>query len=236
MVERTAAGRGSGDDRDDGGLARVVGVGPWEVERDGPVPEDPRLDPRLLREGDRRNVVDRYRYWSETAIRADLAERRARDWPGAELHVAVEGFQHDMNVGSVARTANAAGAAGFHVVADRRWNRRGAMATDRYLPVHHHASSADLLAWAREWELSVVGLDNTPGAVPLETSDLPARCLLVVGSEGPGLSAEVAGASALLVEIAQFGSTRSMNAGAAAAVAVHAWLRRHAFGQVPPTG
>ncbi|WP_373995697.1 TrmH family RNA methyltransferase [Streptomyces sp. NP160] len=232
MVGRTAVGRAGDDDE----RARVVGVGPWADERGGTPPEDPRLDPQLLREGDRRNVVDGYRYWTEAAIRADLAERRARDWPGAELHVAVEGFQHDMNVGSVARTANAAGAAGFHVVADRRWNRRGAMATDRYLSVHHHAGAADLLVWARERALVVVGLDNAPGAVPLETTDLPARCLLVVGSEGPGLSEEVLAASALLVEIAQFGSTRSMNAGAAAAVAVHAWLRRHAFGQVPPTG
>ncbi|PWJ55878.1 tRNA G18 (ribose-2'-O)-methylase SpoU [Quadrisphaera granulorum] len=221
---------------DDGDRARVVGVGPWADEHVEPPPDDPRLDPELLREGDRRNVVDRYRYWSEAAIRVDLAERRARDWPGAELHVAVEGFQHDMNVGSVARTANAAGAAGFHVVADRRWNRRGAMATDRYLSVHHHASATELLAWARERDLVVVGLDNAPGAVPLETSDLPARCMLVIGSEGPGLSEDVLSASALLVEIAQFGSTRSMNAGAAAAVAVHAWLRRHAFGQVPPRG
>lgn len=232
MVERTAAGLS----RDDEERVRAVGVGPWADEHGTAPPDDPRLDPQLLVEGDRRNVVDRYRYWSEEAVRADLAERRARDWPGAELHVAVEGFQHDLNVGSVARTANAAGAAGFHVVADRRWNRRGAMATDRYLAVHHHVSAAGLLAWAREHDLVVVGLDNAPGAVPLETTDLPARCLLVVGSEGPGLSEQVLAASALLVEIAQFGSTRSMNAGAAAAVAVHAWLRRHAFGQVPPAG
>lgn len=233
MEQRPAAGRPQGDDDE---RVRVVGVGPWEVEHGAPPPDDPRLDPQLLREGDRRNVVDRYRYWSEAAIRTDLAERRARDWPGAELHVAVEGFKHDMNVGSVARTANAAGAAGFHVVADRRWNRRGAMATDRYLSVHHHATATDLVVWARERELPVVGLDNAPGAAALETSDLPARCLLVVGSEGPGLSPEVVAACDLLVEIAQFGSTRSMNAGAAAAVAVHAWLRRHAFGQVPPVG
>lgn len=219
---------------DDG--ARVVGVGPWELERGAPPPADDRLDPELLSAGDRRNVVDRYRYWTEAAIRADLAERRRRERPGTELHVVVEGFQHDMNVGSVARTANAANADGFHVVADRRWNRRGAMATDRYLPVHHHADAAALLAWARTRGLAVVGLDNAPGAVPLETADLPPRCALVVGSEGPGLSAQVLAAADALVEIGQFGSTRSLNAGAAGAVAVHAWLRRWAFGQVPPPG
>lgn len=219
---------------DDG--ARVVGVGPWEAERGGPPPADDRLDPELLAAGDRRNVVDRYRYWTEAAIRADLAGRRRRERPGTELHVVVEGFQHDMNVGSVARTANAANADGFHVVADRRWNRRGAMATDRYLPVHHHGDAAALLAWVRERDLALVGLDNAPGAVPLETADLPARCALVVGSEGPGLSAQVLAAADALVEIGQFGSTRSMNAGAAGAVAVHAWLRRWAFGQVPPQG
>ncbi len=225
-------GAGDGAGGAAGGPARTVGVGPWP----GEPPRDPRLDPALLADGDRRNVVDRYRYWSEAAIRDDLAQRRLRERPGTELHVAVEGFQHDFNAGSVARTANAAGADGFHVVADRRWNRRGAMATDRYLPVHHHADGAALVTWARARGLAVVGLDNAPGAMPLETTDLPARCALVVGSEGPGLSAEVLAASDVVVAIGQFGSTRSLNAGAAAAVAVHAWLRRHAFGQVPPPG
>jgi tRNA G18 (ribose-2'-O)-methylase SpoU len=201
------------------GSPRAVGVGPW----DGPWPDDPRYDPELLREGDRRNVVDRYRYWTVEAIRADLAPRRHG------VHVAVENWVHDINIGSVVRTANAFNAAAVHVVGRRRWNRRGAMVTDRYLDVVHHPDAAALRAWAVQQGLPVLGVDNTPGAVPLETYPLPRRCVLLFGQEGPGLTAEALAACTDVLAIAQFGSTRSLNAGAAAAIAVHAWVRRHAL-------
>ena len=200
---------------------RVVGVGPWE----GDWPDDPRLDPELLLEGDRRNVVDRYRYWSNAAIVADLDTRRH------PLHVAVENWQHDANIGSVVRTANAVNAAGAHVVGLKRWNRRGAMVTDRYLSVHHHADVAALAAWAAEQGLPLVGIDNVEGSVPLETYELPRACVLLFGQEGPGLTAEAVAHCVAVLDIAQFGSTRSINVGAAAAVAMHAWVRRHVFGQ-----
>jgi tRNA G18 (ribose-2'-O)-methylase SpoU len=60
--------------------------------------------------------------------------------------------------------------------------------------------------------------------------------VLVFGQEGPGISAEMLAACDDVLEISQFGSTRSMNAGAAAAIAMHAWVRRHHFGQVPDGG
>lgn len=202
---------------------RVVGVGPWE----GAWPDDPRLDPELLLEGDRRNVVDGYRYWSNAAIVADLDTRRH------PLHVAVENWQHDANIGSVVRTANAVNAAGVHVVGRRRWNRRGAMVTDRYLSVHHHADVAALAAWAAQRDLPLVGIDNVEGSVPLETYDLPRACVLLFGQEGPGLSDEAVAHCTAVLAIAQFGSTRSLNVGAAAAIAQHAWVRRHVFGQQP---
>jgi len=195
-----------------------VGVGPWV----GPVPDDPRLDPTLLAEGDRRNVVDRYRYWSVEAIVADLDTRRH------PLHVAVENWQHDFNIGSVVRTANAFNVAAVHVVGRRRWNRRGAMVTDRYLHVHHHADVGALADWADEHDLPLLGIDNLPGAVPLETTALPRACVLLFGQEGPGLSDAAREACATTLSIAQFGSTRSINAGAAAAIAMHAWVREHA--------
>jgi tRNA G18 (ribose-2'-O)-methylase SpoU len=207
----------------DPGPTNGVGVGRWE----GPVPDDPRLDPELLAHGDRRNVVDAYRYWSVEAIVADLDARRH------PFHVAVENFAHDLNIGSVVRTANAFLAAEVHVVGRRRWNRRGAMVTDRYLHVRHHANVADLAAWGRAEGLPLLGVDNLPGAVPLETYDLPAACVLLFGQEGPGLSPEAHAACDVVLSIAQFGSTRSINAGAAAAVAMHAWVRRHEFGQRP---
>ncbi len=204
------------------------GVGPWE----GTWPQDPRLDPDLLREGDRRNVEDRYRYWTHEAIVADLATRRHG------FHVAIENWEHDFNIGSVVRTANALGAAAFHVVGRRRWNRRGAMVTDRYQEERHHPDVAALVDWAATAgeggsPLRLVGIDNVPGAVPLETYDLPRECVLVFGQEGPGISAEMLAACDVVLGISQFGSTRSMNAGAAAAIAMHAWVRRHHFGQAP---
>jgi tRNA G18 (ribose-2'-O)-methylase SpoU len=202
----------------DDGVARRVGVGPWQ----GPWPTDGRYDPELLRDGDRRNVVDRYRYWTVDAIRADLAARRH------PFHVAVENWVHDINIGSVVRTANAFNAAAVHVVGRRRWNRRGAMVTDRYLDVVHHPDAGALQRWARQHELPVLGLDNTPGAVPLETYPVPRECVLLFGQEGPGLTDEALAACSAVLSIAQFGSTRSLNAGAAAAIAMHAWVRRHA--------
>ena len=205
-----------------------VGAGPWE----GPWPEGERWDPDLLAHGDRRNVVDRYRYWRLEAIVADLDRNRH------PFHVAIENWGHDFNIGSVIRTANAMGAAAFHIVGRRRWNRRGAMVTDRYQHEHHHASVAGLVGWARTAGpggavLPLVGIDNLPGSVPLETYDLPRDCVLVLGQEGPGLSDEMRAACDAVLHITQVGSTRSINAGAAAAIAMHAWVRRHAFGQRP---
>ena len=203
------------------GAVPGVGVGPWE----GPWPAGEQWDPELLAHGDRRNVVDAYRYWTVEAIVADLDTRRHG------FHVAVENWQHDLNIGSVVRTANAFLAQEVHIVGRRRWNRRGAMVTDRYQHVRHHASVGQFAAWARSEDLPVIGIDNFPDSRPLETYDLPERCVLVLGQEGPGLSPEMHAAAGTTLSIAQFGSTRSVNASAAAAVAMHAWVRRHVFGQ-----
>jgi tRNA G18 (ribose-2'-O)-methylase SpoU len=195
-----------------------VGVGPWE----GEWPEDPRLDPELLREGDRRNVVDAYRYWSMDAIVADLDTRRH------PFHVVVENWQHDHNIGSIVRTANAFLAAEVHVVSRRRWNRRGAMVTDRYQHVRHHATVEDFVAWARTAGLRLVAIDNVERSRPIERAVLPQQCALVFGQEGPGLSDEMLAAADAVLAITQFGSTRSINVGAAAAIAMHTWVVQHA--------
>jgi len=204
----------------------VVGVGPWL----GPWPDDDRYDPQLLAEGDSRNVVDRYRYWTVGAVVADLDTRRH------PFHVAVENWQHDLNIGSVVRTANAFLAARVHVVGRRRWNRRGAMVTDRYQHVSYHEDVAALVRWAATADggrrLPLVGVDNLPGAVPIESYALPRGCVLLLGQEGPGLSAAAHEACDVVLSIAQFGSTRSINAGAAAAIAMHSWVRQHA--DLPP--
>lgn len=198
-----------------------VGVGPWPGGRDA-WPSDDRYDPELLEHGDTRNVVDHYRYWRRDAVAADLAGR------AHPFHVAIENFGHDHNIGTVVRTANAFGSAGVHIVGRKRWNRRGAMVTDRYLDVRHHEDVAGLLAFASGRGLAVVAVDNTPGAQRLETARLPRACLLLFGQEGPGVTALARDGAAMTVSIAQFGSTRSINAGVAAGVAMHAWVRQHA--------
>src|SRR4051812_45072739 len=183
---------------------------------------DRRLDPELLEHGDTRNVVDRYRYWRREAIVADLDARRH------PFHVAVENWQHDLNIGSVVRNANAFLAAEVHIVGKRRWNRRGAMVTDRYQHVRHHDTLAQFAAFARERDLPVLGIDNLPGSVPIDGYELPRRCAMLFGQEGPGLSDEARELSEVVLAIRQFGSTRSINAAAASAVAMHEWIRRHA--------
>lgn len=198
------------------------GVGPWIEEYTSPSPTDARYDVELLDNGDRRNVVDAYRYWTREAIVADIDSRRH------SLHVAIENFTNDANIGTVVRTANAFAAQAVHIVGRRRWNRRGAMVTDRYQHIHHHATVADLLAFARANALTVVAVDNTPGSVPLETADLPRDCVLLFGQEGPGVTEEARGGASMTVSIAQFGSTRSINAGVAAGIAMHSWIRQHA--------
>ena len=208
-----------------------IGVGPWV----GPWPEEPErslYDEVLLSEGDRRNVVDKYRYWRHEAIVRDLDSQRH------DFHVAVENWGHDFNIGSVIRTANAFNAKAFHIVGKRRWNRRGAMVTDRYQHEYHHPGVQDLVDWASTAPagegargIPVIGIDNLPGSTPIETHDLPRHCILLFGQEGPGLSPEAREASAAILDIAQFGSTRSINAGAAGAIAMHSWVRRHVFDQ-----
>ncbi|MHA7248618.1 TrmH family RNA methyltransferase [Arthrobacter tecti] len=199
----------------------TVGVGPWK----GEWPTGLHWDPELLANGDTRNVVDEYRYWTHEAIVADLDSKRH------EFHVAIENWQHDLNIGSVVRTANAFLAREVHIIGRRRWNRRGAMVTDRYQHVRHHATVEEFVAWAEGEGLAVVGIDNFPDSVPLETYELPRKCVLVFGQEGPGLTPEVHAAADATLSIAQFGSTRSINASAAAAIAMHGWIRRHVFNQ-----
>jgi tRNA G18 (ribose-2'-O)-methylase SpoU len=200
-----------------------VGVGPHP----DPWPDDERLDPDLLAHGDRRNVADRYRYWRVEAIVADLDRRRH------PFHVAIENWQHDFNIGSIVRTANAFLAAEVHIVGRRKWNRRGAMVTDRYQHIHHHRTLDALARWAEDTGVPMYGVDNLPGSVPLETYALPRTCLLLFGQEGPGLTDDAHAACLATLSIAQFGSTRSINASAAAAIAMHAWVRRHGDTHMP---
>jgi tRNA G18 (ribose-2'-O)-methylase SpoU len=196
----------------------VVGVGP----HGRPWPSDERLDPELLEQGDRRNVLDEYRYWRREAIVSDLDGRRHG------FHVAIENFQHDFNIGTIVRNANAFLAHTVHIVGKRRWNKRGAMVTDRYQHIEYHASVADFVQWASEGDLPLVGIDICEGSQPIESFNFPGRCVLVLGQEGPGLSADMVAACPSVVHISQYGSTRSINVGVASGIAMHTWLLQHA--------
>lgn len=207
----------------DAGPSPGHGVGPHPE----PWPDDPRFDPELLAAGDRRNVLDGYRYWRVEAIVADLDLRRH------PFHVAVENWSRDPNIGAVVRSANAFMAAGVHVVGRRRWNRRGAMMTERYQHVRHHETLSELSAWASREGLPLVGIDNLPGAVAIDRAELPRACVLLLGQEGPGLSDEAREHVSALLSIPQFGSTRSINASAAAAIAMYEWCRRYASPTTP---
>ncbi len=217
-----ARGPGLGPEPSVGPDPSVSAVGEVGVPaHPAPWPDDPRLDPELLADGDRRNVVDAYRYWRLEAIVADLDTRRR------PLHVAIQNWEHDFNIGSIVRTANAFNLAGVHIIGRRRWNRRGAMVTDRYLHVHHHPDVGSFTAWAATDGIALIGIDNLPGSVPLEGLRLPRRACLVFGSEGPGLTDEMVAACSALAAITQYGSTRSLNAGAAAAIAMYHWALQH---------
>lgn len=197
------------------------GVGPHPE----PWPNDPRLDPELLQGGDTRNVEDQYRYWTVEAIKADLDQRRN------PIHLAVENWEKDLNLGSIVRTANAFLVAEVHIVGEKRWNRRGAMVTDRYQHVRHHPSIAAFGEWAASARLPIIGIDNIEGSVPIETYQLPREQVMFFGQEGPGMSEEAQELCEVMLHITQFGSTRSVNASVAAGIAMHAWIRQHTFGQ-----
>lgn len=242
---------------------REVGVGPWaQTHPEEPRPDDPtsdnydaRYDTELLDEGDRRNVLDRYRYWTVEAIRDDLD---ARGRFGFE--VAVENWTHDFNIGSMVRSANAFAARKVHIVGPHKWNRKGSLMTELYQHVENHPCIEELVTtWheriAQEQEQAqalmqeassqedyeqarsiyehardarVIALDIIPGAVPMETYTFPKRALMLFGAEGPGLSQKALELADDVVYISQFGSVRSINAGAAAAVSMHSWIAQNA--------
>ena len=203
------------------------GVGSYE----GDPSKDPnfaKFDSELLANGDTRNVVDSYRYWSMEAIVADLDSKRHR------FEVAIENWQHDLNIGSIVRTANAFMAARVHIVGNKRWNRRGAMVTDRYQHITQHPTVDGLIEYAKTageggGPLPIIAIDNVPGCKKLEEYQLPKECIFLFGQEGPGLSQAALDASDVVLEITQFGSTRSINASAAAAITMHTWVMQHVF-------
>lgn len=193
----------------------TVGVGPHPK----PWPDDDRLDVELLEHGDSRNVVDKYRYWKVDAIKADLDTTRT------PLEIAIENYQHDFNIGTIVRNANAFNISAVHIIGKKHWNRRGAMVTDLYMHVFYHKSVEDFAAEMKQRGKYIIGVDIVPGAIDIKDADLPVNSILVFGAEGPGLSQEMQAACEAIVKIEQSGSTRSINVGVASGIAMHEWLR-----------
>lgn len=195
----------------------MIGVGPHPQ----PWPIDAKYDRELLENGDTRNVEDKYRYLTVEAIVADLDKTRSG------LHIAIENWQHDSNIGTIVRSANAFNVSSVHIIGKRHWNRRGAMVTDKYLHIFQHATIDEFIAAVSG--LQIIAVDNIPGAAPLARVDLPKNAVLVFGGEGPGLSDDMQQRASQTVMIEQLGSTRSLNVGVAAGIIMYQWTRQYAF-------
>lgn len=196
---------------------KTIGVGPHPK----PWPTDQKYDLELLENGDKRNVLDKYRYWTIDAIKADLDTSRA------SLHIAIENWQHDLNIGTIVRTANAFNVETVHIIGKHHWNRRGAMVTDRYMNIIQHDTVKEFAEFMKSDNRQIIAIDIVPGAVELSKTSLPAKTVLVFGGEGPGLSEQMQALAGQTVKIEQFGSTRSVNVGVAAGIAMYAWMQKH---------
>lgn len=183
---------------------------------------DIKFDPTLVANGDTRNVIDEYRNWTVDSIADDMAKK------AFDVHIAIENIQHDFNIGSIVRSANAFNVASVHIIGRRHWNRRGAMSTEKYLKMYHHKTIDDFVAWTKQENIRIIGIDNVPSSVVLQKADLPRHSVLVFGQEGPGISADLQAVCEQLVAIEQFGSTRSVNVGVAAGIVMYEWVRRNA--------
>lgn len=196
-----------------------AGVGPHPQ----PWPQGDQYDEVLLKAGDSRNVPDLYRYWTVEAIKSDLDHHRQ------PLEIAIENVDRDFNMGTIVRAANAFNVAKVHIIGRRQWNKRGAMATDLYMHVEYHQTVQDFALAMRARQLSMIAIDIVDGAQSLASVSLPKQSVLVFGSEREGLSHELLQAADLTVCIEQLGSTRSLNVGVAAGIAMYVWVQQHAL-------
>ena len=194
-----------------------VGVGPHPK----PWPTDSKYDQNLLENGDSHNVIDKYRYWKIEDVKSDLDKTRQL------LHIAIENWQHDFNIGTIVRNANAFNVAVVHIIGKRHFNRRGAMVTDRYMNIMFHSSVEEFENLMKSEKRHIIAVDIIPGAVPLSEVKLLKNTVLVFGGEGPGLSDKMQQIAEKTVMIEQFGSTRSVNVGVAAGIVMYAWVQQN---------
>ncbi len=169
---------------------------------------------------DARNVSDEFKGLPHEEIVSALDAR------GVELEIAIENLERDFNMGTIVRSANAFGVRRVHVIGRKQWNKRGAMMTDKYLTVEYHESVKSFVKTVKSREKSLIVIENNTDSIPLHTMTFPKGTVLIFGSEGTGISEELLSVADTIVSIEQLGSTRSLNVGVAAGIAMYEWLRQ----------
>jgi tRNA G18 (ribose-2'-O)-methylase SpoU len=194
-----------------------IGVGPHPK----PWPTEAHFDKELLAKGDERNVLDKYHYWKVSAIKEDLNKSRV------PLEIAIENLSRDYNMGTIVRCANAFNIQRVHIIGRKQWNKRGAMVTDLYMNILYHDDAQAFKAVMDKEKRAIIAVDIVEGAEELSKVSLPESSVLVFGAEGPGLSKDLLSMAERTVMIEQLGSTRSINVGVAAGIAMYAWVQQH---------
>ena len=168
---------------------------------------------------DTRNLIDEFKGLENEQVFARLAKNRS------PLEIAIENVEHDFNIGSIVRTANSFNVSKVHIIGKKKYNRRGAMCTDKYLEIVHHATLKDFLESQENRELVAIE-NNTPRAEDLHKKSFKENTTLIFGSENNGITPELLEKAHDVRFIESFGSTRSVNVGAAAAIAMYEWTRQ----------
>ena len=171
---------------------------------------------------DNRNLIDELKGLTNEQVFDALDKKRNN------LEIAIENVEHDFNIGSIVRTANSFNVQKVHIIGKKKYNRRGAMCTDKYLEIIHHPSIEAFLKTQKNRELVAIE-NNTPRAKPLHEKSFLDNTTLIFGSENSGITEELINKSQDVRYIESFGSTRSVNVGAAAAIAMYEWTRQRVF-------
>lgn len=195
------------------------------------------------KEDDTRNLIDKYKGLSNEEVFAKLSKRRL------SLEVAIENVEHDFNIGTVVRNANNFNVSKVHIIGRKKYNRRGAMCTDKYLEIVHWGTVSDFLRDQHNRDRELVAIENNvskevleeiygsefieksrdrglTGVKSLMLKKFIQNTTLLFGSEGNGLSKEILKGCDDIREIPDYGSTRSVNVGVASGIAMYEWAKQ----------
>lgn len=171
---------------------------------------------------DTRNLIDEYKGLPNEQVFSALNQKRI------PLEIAIENVEHDFNIGSIIRTANSFNVSKVHIIGKKKYNRRGAMCTDKYLEIIHHPTLTDFLGTQENRELVAIE-NNVNGAQPLHFKKFAKHTTLIFGSENNGITPGLLQQAHDIRFIESFGSTRSVNVGVAAGIAMYEYTRQIIF-------